>query len=147
MTSTVVVLPSDRSPVRGALVDELRAAGTPVLDVDIPEPGTAPWSVRTCAAIAADRPSTPLLIVALADGSGLVPAVALAQRTAHRAIAGYVLVDPDADPTAPDWPDARVLVIAQAGSDALRRAGLRGWDVVEASAPAVIAARVRERLA
>lgn len=144
MTATVVVLPSDRSPVRAAVVDELRSTGTTVLDVDIPGPGASPWSVRTCAAIAAARPKAPLLVVALADGAGLVPAVALAQRTAHRAIAGYVLVEPDGDPSAPDWPDAPVLVIAAAGSEALRRAALRGWEAAESTAPAVIASRIRE---
>lgn len=143
---TVVVLPGEGSTVRASVIDDLRQTRTAVVDVDLAAGDPGPLSVRTCAAIGAARPVPPLVIVAFGDGASLVPAVALAQRAAHRAVAAYVLVDPASDPSAQDWPDAPVVVVAPEGGDALRRAGLRGWESCSATVPAVIAAQVRAQL-
>ena len=145
MPASIVVLPSQDWPERASLIGALRDGGAEVVDVDLASAGAAPLSVRTCAAILAARPGTPMLVVAHGDGAELLPAVSLAQRTAHRAIEGYALLEPDADPSAPDWPDAPVVVIAPEGHPCLRRARLRGWspsqarDVTQAAA-AVLAA-------
>lgn len=139
MAASVVVLPSGHWPERTVIVAALRASGAEVVDVDLPSAAAAPLSVRACAAILAARPAVPMLVVAHGDGAGLLPAVALAQRTAHRAIDGYVLIEPDADPSAQDWPDAPVLVIAGEGDPALHRARLRGWDLMTATSADEIA--------
>lgn len=143
----MVVLPSQRSSVRASVIAELRSLGATVLDVDLPSAAAAPLAVRTCAAIVTARPTSPLLVVALSDGAELVASVALSQRTAHRAVTGYVLIDPETDPSAPDWPDAPVLaIVTEAEGDAARRARLRGWQVAAATAPAVIAGLVRAQI-
>jgi hypothetical protein len=145
MAATVVVLPSSSSDARDALTRELRTLDQRVveIDVDLSSADPAPLSVRVCAAIITARPAAPLLLVALADAVHLLPAVALAQRTAHRAVTGYVLIEPDSDPSAPDWPDAPVLVLsADAKSSGATRARLRGWSMNIARSPVDVAAAI-----
>lgn len=153
MTGSVVLLPqpgpADQDTpdpdVRTDLLAALRAAGASVIDIDLPSADAAPLSVRTCAAILQAGPVSPMLVVAIGAGASLLPAVALAQRTAHRAVAGYVLVEPDSDPSAQDWPDAPVLVIGDDGGPALHRARLRGWDTLATQHPGEIAAAILAR--
>lgn len=133
MPASVVVLPSEQWPDRAAVIAALRATGLPVVDIDLPAAHAAPRSVRTCAALLQAEPATPMRVIAHGDGAELLPAVALAQRTAHRAVADYVLIAPDADPSAQDWPDAPVTVIASEGHPSLHRAQLRGWSAITAS--------------
>ena len=65
----------------------------------------------------------------------LLPSLAAAQRAAHRAVGGYVVVDADLTvdrAAAPvDWPDAPCgyLRIRQEYQEQARIAGLRGWPV------------------
>lgn len=143
-TATVVMLPSEDTE-RTAVLEALRSQGATVIDVDVDltSADPAPLSVRVCAAIISAQPEPPLLIVAFADAAHLMPAVALAQRTAHRAVAGYVLIDPETDPSAPEWPDAPVLVVAtDANSPGLNRARLRGWSMSTVESSTQLANRV-----
>lgn len=149
MPATVVVLPSTDSALRASLLVELRSRGLVVIDVDVDLSATdpAPLSVRVCAEIIGHHPEPPLFFIAWPDSAHLLPAVALAQRTAHRPVCGYALINPEVDPSAADWPDAPVVVI---GSDAqatgLNRARLRGWSQVIAESPDAIADEVVSRL-
>ena len=133
--ASIVVLPSHDWPERPTVLAGLRALGPVIVDVDLPAADAAPLSVRTCAAVRAADPPTPILVVAHGGGAALLPAVALAPRTAHRAIGGYALLEPDADPSAQDWPDAPVLVIAPGDWP---RARLRGWELVVADGPSAV---------
>jgi hypothetical protein len=108
--------------------------GGPALDVPgdvtitLPHISTSPRSVLACAAIHELDPPAPLVIITHGALLDLLPSIALAQRTAHRAIAGYVLVDPQIEAPMPDWPDAPVLVIS-ADEGIQRAARLRNWRV------------------
>jgi hypothetical protein len=158
MTGSVVLLPqpgpADQGPAdqdladrdaRADLLSALRDRGVSVIDIDLPSADAAPLSVRACAAILQAGPVSPMLVVAVGSGASLLPAVALAQRTAHRAVAGYVLIEPDSDPSAQDWPDAPVLVVGVEGGAALHRARLRGWDTAVAAEPSAIAEAILAR--
>lgn len=151
MTGSAVLLPQPHAAdpgmtdLRAGLLAALRDDGASVVDIDLPSADAAPLSVRACAAILQADPAQPMLIVAIGAGASLLPAVALAQRSAHRAVAGYVLIEPDTDPSAQDWPDAPVLVVGAEGSPALHRARLRGWDTAVATVPNGIAAAILAR--
>jgi hypothetical protein len=67
-------------------------------------------------------------VVAPASSVDFLPAVALAQRTAHRRVAAYYLIDPLTDPTGPEWPDAPVYLTQLTGTTASRLPELRGWQ-------------------
>ena len=138
---TVVMLPGRLDPERSQWIAALRGAGAEVLDLDLPMADPAPISARACVAIHEASPPGPLVIVAPPASAGIVAAVALAQRTAHRVIGGYVLIDPPEDPTGNDWPDAPVHVLAAQGSAAFARARLRGWTSGDPD-PASLAAAV-----
>jgi len=124
-TGTVVVLPSEDSryaSVRGQLLN----AGFAALSLT-PSPGPAlTEAARTCAAIRLAAPEPPLTIVAFAGSALLLPAIALAQRSAHRVVQEYVLVDPAIPPVSDGWPDAHVTVFSEADQ---RIARLRGWTI------------------
>lgn len=96
--------------------------------IELPHVSTAPKSVLACGAIHRADPQAPLVIVTSGALLDLLPSIALAQRTAHRAIAGYVLIDPEIGAPMPDWPDAPVLVIS-ANEHVQRDATLRNWRV------------------
>lgn len=110
----------------------------PVLDLAgeaIPEDQ---WTARVALGIHAAAPAAPLLLVLTGRASTEAPALGFAQRSARRAVAGYVLVDPvlPRPGAAPDWPDAPVTVIVtpDANDDCRSQAlgaRLRGWDVVD----------------
>lgn len=125
---TVIVLPGDIDPDRALWIDELRTAGEMVIDIDLPASDPAPISVRTCAAIHAAAPEPPLIVVVPPASVGIIQAVALAQRRAHRLIGGYVLIDPVDDPTGQDWPDAPVIALDPGHGVTENRARLRGWS-------------------
>jgi hypothetical protein len=121
--------------------------------------GTGPrYVARAALAISAEVPVGPLVLVAHGNAGPLVPAIALAQRAAHRRIGGYVFVDAELPrpataqrhdhdhgdhdhgeppaPIPPDWPEApcAYLRTPDAGPEtaqAVREAGLRGWTVAE----------------
>ena len=135
---TVVMLPGRLDPERSQWIAALRGAGAEVLDLDLAMADPAPISARACVAIHEARPAGTLIIVAPPSSAGIVTAVALAQRTAHRTIGGYVLIDPPEDPSGPDWPDAPVQVLGDA--QAAHRARLRGWGSTDAAPEHLVSA-------
>ncbi|MFP3967194.1 hypothetical protein SMC26_33190 [Actinomadura fulvescens] len=152
----------------------LRSYGLDVVTPDVADGGTR-YVARASLIIAATAPSSPLVLVAYGAAGPLLPALALAQRAAHRKVGGYVFVDAelprpqrlhdhtDADPPAPipaDWPDApcgylHTHLTRQDGSIAqpderdqfLREARLRGWPVVEHRPPTAVAQSLSELIA
>ena len=71
--------------------------------------------------------------------AALLPSIALSQRSSHRTVEAYVLVDPDLPPVTDSWPDAPVVMVSD-DEWLLTQARLRGWDLVErADLPAWLA--------
>lgn len=105
-----------------------------------PDPGPdSALAARLCAAINTQRPQPPLTIVAHGDLAALLPSIALSQRSSHRSVAGYVLVDPDLPPVTDSWPDAPVVLVSE-DEWLVTQARLRGWDLVaRADLPARLA--------
>jgi hypothetical protein len=97
-------------------------------DIELPHISTSPRSVLACAMIHQSAPQAPLVFVVAGNLVELLPSISLAQRAAHRSIAGYVLIDPVIGTSLPDWPDAPVLVITS-DSRIQREASLRQWRV------------------
>lgn len=129
---TVVVLAAGAARSR-AVMDALDAAGEGIgLAVPLSGPA-ATLASRTCAAISALAPTPPLAVVAFGSDALLLPAVALAQRAAHRRVAGYLLVEPALPPGSDTWPDAPVTVLDDAADP---QVGLRGWTALPLSAAA-----------
>lgn len=114
----------------------VQAEGSLQLDVPcdalitLPFISSAPLSVLACAEIHRRSPAPPLVMVTSGELVNLLPSIALAQRTAHRAICGYALVDPALGAPALDWPDAPVCVISD-DPRIQRAAKLRNWRVSE----------------
>lgn len=138
---SVVVLPGSLPGGRSSALAALRDHLPTVIDVDLPIADPAPLSARVCAAIREREPLDPVLVVAPTASNAILPAVALAQRSAHRMVASYVLVDPDADPTGSDWPDAPVHILDTSG-DAADRARLRGWGHRSVTSASELAAAI-----
>lgn len=156
---SVVVLPpsaGDDPGIAGAgaaLVAALRAVGlqvsAPVVPPDDgegaedPRTARAHWIGHTAMGVAASGVTPPVLLVALGAAGATLPALALAQRAARRAVGGYLLLDaqlPPAGGTA-DWPDAPVIYVSTPDGgatalDAAMGARLRGWEVVRAESAA-----------
>ena len=126
---SLVLLPSGQTLDRVTFVDRLVDGPWSFLDVDLSLSDRAPLPTRVCGYIQSRSPSEPMLVIAPAPSIHCLPAIALAQRTAHRLIAGYLLIDPADAPVGPDWPDARVDVIAQA-EEISRWIELRGWQLM-----------------
>lgn len=142
---SVIVLPGDLPPARAEWVRHLIRTGVHVVDVDLPIADPPPLSVRACAAIHAASPPSPIVVVAPPASSGILAAVGLAQRRAHRSVAGYVLIDPVDDPTGQDWPDAPVLALDSGDlADLAHHARLRGWGRLPAAGPDDLVAAVEE---
>jgi hypothetical protein len=112
---------------------------TPIL---VATSAPSPIAVRICADIHRLNPTDPVVIVTSGAIAQLLPSIAFAQRTAHRNVAGYVLVDPIFPNQAPDWPDAPVLVLGHSPINE-RDARLRGWTFRTATTNEEIAQSVR----
>ena len=96
------------------------------------EPAPGPenaMTARLCAAINVLRPEPPLVVVAHGSLAATLPAVALSQRSSHRAISRYVLVDPELPTVTESWPDAPVTLVSD-DEWLVTQARLRGWDLV-----------------
>jgi hypothetical protein len=116
--ATVVVLPDVAWTARHEVLDGIAGA------VDV----RGSTATEVCGDLVRLQPDPPLVIVAYGSSCALLPAVALAQRTAHRRVSAYVLVDP-LPPTSSDaWPDAPVTVVTDDAQIA-RLSALRGWSV------------------
>ena len=131
---SVVLTPGSAYAVAGAL------------DLSGDAPAESEWTARTALGIAAASPATPVLLVFTGAAAAQAPFLGFAQRSARRAVGGYVLVDPvlPRPGAVSDWPDAPVTVIVTAAADEDTRsaalgARLRGWEVLEGDASALIA--------
>lgn len=130
-TRTVLVL-ADEAAAR--LEDPPLSGLHPLLVRPVDGPESA-FTARLCAAITRLDPSPPLVIVTAGPLARALPAVALAQRSAHRRVAEYVLLDPELPPVTDGWPDAPVTVVVDDESaDASVQGRLRGWTVLTTAA-------------
>jgi len=119
------------------------AVTSPALDLADGEYADDQWLPRVALDIAAAAPVGPVLLVLAGRHASQAPALGFAQRSARRAIAGYVLVDPVLPAVGGDWPDAPVTVVVSPQADADTRsaalgARLRGWEVVDGDPGEVI---------
>ncbi len=85
-----------------------------------------------CNEISGLDPVSPLLIVTNAQDASILPGIALAQRAAHRRIAGTVLVEPEKVSTSESWPESPVFVTISDSAPDRVAAALRGWNVLAA---------------
>jgi hypothetical protein len=125
---TIIILPGGAAEFSATLLREITDIGGFAFSIDIPPVSIAPMSVLICAQIHELDPLGPLVVVAPASSVDFLPAVALAQRTAHRRVAAYYLIDPLTDPTGPEWPDAPVYLTQLTVTTASRLPELRGWQ-------------------
>ena len=130
---TIIILPGGAEEFRSNLMSEIFDLGGLAVLIDIPPVSIAPMSVLICAQLHELDPLGPLVLVAPASSVDFLPAVALAQRTAHRRVAAYYLIDPLTDPTGPEWPDAPVYLIQLTGTTISRLPELRGWQEIRAN--------------
>ena len=130
---TIIILPGGAAEFRSTLMREIADLGGFAFSIHIPPVSIAPMSVLICAQIHELDPLGPLVLVAPASSVDFLPAVALAQRTAHRRVAAYYLIDPLTDPTGPEWPDAPVYLIQLTGTTISRLPELRGWQEIRAN--------------
>ncbi|MSO27075.1 MAG: hypothetical protein EXQ60_03305 [Candidatus Nanopelagicales bacterium] len=125
---TIIILPGGAAEFRSTLMRAIANLGGFAFSIDIPPVSAAPMSVLICAQLHEHDPLGPLVVLAPASSVDFLPAVALAQRTAHRRVAAYYLIDPLTDPTGPEWPDAPVYVTQQNSEAASKLPELRGWQ-------------------
>ncbi len=132
---SVVLTPGSAYSVPGAL------------DLSGDMPAESEWTARVALGIAgsAAHITPPVLLVLTGAAAAHAPYLGFAQRSARRAVGGYVLVDPvlPRPGAVSDWPDAPVAVIITALADddtrsAALGARLRGWEVLEGDASALI---------
>ncbi len=133
---TVVLTPGSAYAVPGAL------------DLSADMPAVDQWTARVAIGIAsaAEQLTPPLLLVLTGPAAAQAPHLGFAQRSARRAVGGYVLVDPvlPRPGAVSDWPDAPVTVVITVEADedvrsAALGARLRGWEVLEGDAASIIA--------
>ncbi len=94
----------------------------------VPSDGPADaLAARVCSAITALAPRPPLIVVAHGSGALLLPSVARAQRSAHRLVVEYLLVQPELPVVSDTWPDAPVTVMTD-DPWVSTQARLRGWE-------------------
>lgn len=131
---SVVLTPGSAYAVPGAV------------DLSGDAPSLEQWTARVALAIAASAPPPALLLVLTGAAAAQAPHLGFAQRSARRAVGGYVLVDPvlPRPGAVSDWPDAPVTVIVTPSADEDTRsaalgARLRGWEVLEGDASTLIA--------
>ena len=123
--------------------------GPPTIDLRAEAPAQDQWTARVALGITerVDASMTPLLLVFTGEAAVHAPHVGFAQRSARRAVGGYVLVDPvlPKPGAVSDWPDAPVTVIVSPGASEEARssalgARLRGWEVLEGDPAEIISA-------
>ncbi|TDB79272.1 hypothetical protein E1264_35720 [Actinomadura sp. KC216] len=167
---TLVLLhePHSTAAAWGDLPEMLRSYGLDVIAPDVPDDTGPRYIARVSLTITATDPVPPLALAAHGTAGPLLPGIALAQRAAHRPIAGYVFIDADLPrpprhdhespqndvPMPPDWPEAPCGYLrthadrtASSGHDqAIREARLRGWPVTEHEPPTAVAQSLSELL-
>ncbi|MFC4912452.1 hypothetical protein [Actinomadura gamaensis] len=92
---TLVLLHTPRANAGtwGDLPEMLRSYGFDVVTPDVPELDGAGYVARASLIIAATAPDIPLVLVGHGSAGPLLPALAAAQRAAHRPVGAYVFVD------------------------------------------------------
>ncbi|POM25904.1 hypothetical protein BTM25_02880 [Actinomadura rubteroloni] len=158
---TVVLLhaPSATAAVWADVPETLRTVGHDVVAPTVAGAPGPPYVARAALILAATDPASPLLLVGQGAAGPLLPALARAQRAAHRTVGGYLFVDaslPTADRAhgalPEDWPDApcgylrthadrtsdTTTSTAAAREQAVRESRLRGWPVHEQHPPTTI---------
>ncbi|MEO5874273.1 MAG: hypothetical protein ABIS86_03555 [Streptosporangiaceae bacterium] len=126
------------SPLPGGLADALRTHRLQVVATHPAEDAGPRYVAGVALAIGATAPTPPLVLVATGLAGPLLPAVAAAQRAAHRLVGGYVFIDTDLPTPAGDWPDAPCGYLSTLPADErARRATIRGWSVAETEAGAL----------
>lgn len=164
---TLILLPDPDEtvdPWAGVPV-ELRASAVEVPSAALAAATGMHYVVRASLFIAAAAPRAPLTLVGRGGAGPLLPAIAAAQRAAHRRVGGYVFLDAalpgqahghdhhgaaaepaglEAIPAPVDWPDAPCgyLRTSEERIGAVRQARLRGWRVAEPVAGAIGAADI-----
>lgn len=151
--SSVIVLPFDY-PDAAAMQAELVGRGIsahlpeiPEIPADMPERiGDARRVAYTAIWLNNTSVAAPIVVVCRGAAARLLPALAFSQRSAHRLISGYVIVDGPTPAPAQEWPDAPVWwVLTPAAEPELAEksltARLRGFNVVETSDPADVIAQ------
>jgi len=129
---TVLVMPSaaGMTPTLRRFLDDVVGA-----QLVIAEAGDGQLAARACAAITSLQPLPPITVVTFDEAALLLPAIAVAQRAAHRRVVGYVLVDPVLPPVTESWPDAPVTVVTDdTDGQASLQSRLRGWVVLDHAA-------------
>ena len=168
---TVVLLhaPGATAASWGDLPEMLRSYGLDVVAPDVTDATGPRYIARVSLIITATDPAVPLVLVAHGAAGPLLPGISLAQRAAHRPVAGFVFVDADLPrrgrhdhgapedtlPMAPDWPEAPCGYLrthadqsaASGHGEALREARLRGWQVTDHEPPATVAQSLSELVA
>jgi hypothetical protein len=122
---TLVHLVSDETPPD--LLDPLDESNPSCCVTILVDPDPA----RTCQEIAKITPTKNLIIVATGGACHQLPAIALAQRAAGRAILGYQLLQPVLPPFTESWPQAPITAYFPTGSTIPREISLRGITIQE----------------
>lgn len=100
-------------------------------------------ATEICADVLRRAPAPPVIVVAHGAGCAALPALALSQRTAHRRVGAYVLVEPNAPASSDTWPDAPVVVVT-GDENRARLCALRGWSVSDIGVHETIVRAVAE---
>ena len=147
---SVVLTPGSSYAVPGAIDLSDQAATETNPSGATAKSAMSDWTARVALSITAAAPAAPLLLVLTGSAAAQAPHLGFAQRSARRAVSGYVLVDPvlPRPGVVSDLPDAPVTVIVTALADEDTRsaalgARLRGWQVLEGDASALIAELAR----
>lgn len=148
--SSVVVLPFDFTDAT-ALQAELVGRGISAYLPEIPEiPADMPERISDARRVAYTAiwlneatVAAPIVLVCRGDAARLLPALAFSQRSSHRLITGYVIIDGPTPAPAQEWPDAPVWWVLTPHADAelaekSLTARLRGFHVVETPTPAEV---------
>lgn len=151
--SSVVVLPF-YFPEAGILQAELVGRDIAVYLPEVPDiPADLPERVADARRVAYTAiwlneaaVAAPIVVACRAEAARLLPALAFSQRSSHRLISGYVIIDGPTPAPAQEWPDAPVwwVLTPQADpqlSEKALTARLRGFEVVETPTPADVIAQ------
>lgn len=151
--SSVVVLPF-HFPNAAALLAELVGRGISAYLPEIPGiPADTPERIADARRVAYTAiwlnqvsVAAPIVVVCHSEAARLLPALAFSQRSSHRLINGYVIIDGPTPAPAQEWPDAPVWWVLTPDADTelaekALTARLRGFQVVETPTPADVIAQ------
>lgn len=149
----MIVLPFDY-PDATALQAELVGRGISAYLPEIPEiPADMPERIGDARRVAYTSiwlneasVAAPIVVVCRGLAARLLPGLAFSQRSSHRLISGYVIIDGPTPAPAQEWPDAPVwwVLTPQADPELVEKtltARLRGFNVVETATPADVIAQ------